>query len=159
MRKKGANGPLTGGVCAVRFWDNINNIAAKRSKRKGQWMAHFSIGHIVRLRDGMFAVRSADYPACEGRDQQVWPAREQFRQALSARVRQAIQRGEAPPLFLTLQDAVASLPAHCKNQLEAPDRQPNTFDYAVIVEVELAAEEAERFISLRIGKLLPEQRL
>jgi hypothetical protein len=122
-------------------------------------MAHFSIGHIVRLRDGMFAVRSAEYPACEGRDQQVWPAREQFRQALTAEVRQEIHQGNAPPLFLSLQDAVESLPEHCRSQLEAPDRQPNTFDYAIIVEVELAAEEAERFTTLRIGKLLPEQRL
>ena len=49
-------------------------------------MAHFSIAHIVRLRDGTYAVLSADYPQCEGRDIQAWPAREKFRSALSEQV-------------------------------------------------------------------------
>jgi hypothetical protein len=122
-------------------------------------MAHFSIGHVVRLRDGSFAVRSAEYPACEGRDLQMWPAREQFREALTERAREAIAKGDLPPLYQSLDEARASLPGHCERQIEAPDRLPKTFDYAVIVEVELGAEEAERFKTIRIGKMLPEARL
>jgi len=118
-------------------------------------MAHFSIGHVVRLSDGMFAVRSAEYPGCEGRDPQMWPAREQFRQALSEEVRHAIREGELPPLYLSLEEAQAGLGEHCKTQIEAPDRLPKTFDYAMIVEVNLAPEEAERFAAIRVGKLLP----
>jgi hypothetical protein len=122
-------------------------------------MAHFSIAHIVRLRDGTFAVRSAAYPSCEGRDLQAWVAREQFRQALTEHVRQMIQEGEMPPLYLSLEEAEEDLGPHCRMQIEAPDRLPKSYDYAVIVEVDLAAEDAERFAAIRIGELLPEARL
>jgi hypothetical protein len=122
-------------------------------------MAHFSIAHIVRLRDGTFAVRSAAYPSCEGRDLQAWAAREQFRQALTEHVRQMIQDGEVPPLYLSLEEAEEDLREHCKVQIEAPDRLPKSYDYAVIVDVDLAAEDAERFAAIRIGELLPETRL
>jgi hypothetical protein len=44
-------------------------------------------------------------------------------------------------------------------QLAAEDRQPNTFDYAVIVDLDLPTVEAERLTALRVGKLLPESRL
>jgi hypothetical protein len=122
-------------------------------------MAHFSIAHIVRLRDGAFAVRSTAYPACEGRDLQAWAAREQFRQALTEHVRQMIQEGEVPPLYLSLEEAEEDLGPHCRMRIEAPDRLPKSYDYAVIVEVDLAAEDAERFAAIRIGELLPESRL
>jgi hypothetical protein len=122
-------------------------------------MAHFSIAHIVRLRDGTFAVRSAQYPSCEGHDLQAWAAREQYRQALSEHVRQMIQEGEVPPLYLSLEEAEEDLSEHCKLQIEAPDRLPKSYDYAVIVEIDLAAEDAERFAAIRIGELLPETRL
>jgi hypothetical protein len=65
-------------------------------------MAHFSIAHMLRLRDGMYAVRSAEYPSCEGHDLQAWAAREQFRHALTEQVRQMIQDGEVPRLYLSL---------------------------------------------------------
>ena len=122
-------------------------------------MAHFSIGHVVRLRDGTFAVRSAEYPSCEGRDLQMWSAREQFRAALTARARQSIAEGELPPLYLSLEEARSDLPAHCARQIDADDRLPKTFDYAVIVEVELLAEEAERLATIRASRLLPEARM
>jgi hypothetical protein len=122
-------------------------------------MAHFSIAHILRLRDGTFAVRSPAYPACEGHDLDAWAAREQFRAALSEQVRQMIQDGEAPPLYLSMEEAGEDLSVHCKMQIEAPDRLPKTYDYAVIVEVDLAAEDAERFAAIRIGELLPETRM
>jgi hypothetical protein len=44
----------------------------------------------------------------------------------------------------------------CKIQIPAADRLPRTYDYAMIVEVDLAADAAERFATLRISKLLPE---
>jgi hypothetical protein len=122
-------------------------------------MGHFSIAHVLRLQSGMFAVRSAEYPSCEGCDVQMWPAREQFRQALSEHVRQMIQQGEMPSLCLSLEEAESSLVQQCKTQIPAADRLPKSYDYAVIVEVDLAADEAERYAAIRIGKLLPESRL
>jgi hypothetical protein len=119
-------------------------------------MAHFSIAHVLRLRDGKYAVRSAEYPSCEGCDAQMWPAREQFRQALSEHVRQMIQDGEMPSLYLSLEEAESTFSEHCKTQIQAPDRLPKTYDYAVIVEVNLPADDAERLAALRIGRLLPE---
>jgi hypothetical protein len=44
-------------------------------------------------------------------------------------------------------------------QLAAEDRQPNTFDYAVIVTLELPRIGSERLAALRVGKLLPESGL
>jgi hypothetical protein len=131
-------------------------IAANEGEAKRQWMTHFSIGHIMRLRDGSFAVRSVEDPECEGRDLLVWPARELFRQAMTERAHQAIAEGELPPLYRSLEDARASLPEHCEIQIDEPDRMPNTLDYAVIVEIALAEEEVERLKTIRIGKLLPE---
>jgi hypothetical protein len=122
-------------------------------------MAHFAIAHVMRLRDGLYAVRSAEFPGCEGRDVAVWPARAQFREALSGHVGAMIRDGEMPALFPSLEEAEAVLGEHCKVQIEAPDRLPKTFDYTVIVEVELAPDDAERFAALRIGKLLPESQL
>jgi ABC-type arginine transport system ATPase subunit len=122
-------------------------------------MAHFSIAHVLRLRDGMFAVRSAEYPSCEGHDFQMWPAREQFRQALSERVRHMIQQGELPPLCASLAEAQSSLAEHCKIQLPAADRLPKTYDYAVIVPLDLSPDDAERFAAARAGKLIPEPQL
>jgi hypothetical protein len=121
-------------------------------------MAHFSIAHVLRLRDGRLAVRSAEYPSCEGCDIEMWPAREQFRQALSEHVRRMIQQGEMPSLYLSLEEAESVLGEYCKTQIPAPDRLPKTYDYAVIVEVDLLADDAERFAAIRIGKLLPETR-
>jgi hypothetical protein len=122
-------------------------------------MAYFAIAHVMRLRDGLYAVRSAEFPGCEGRDVALWPVRAQFREALSGQVSAMIREGEMPPLFPSLEEAEAVLGQHCKLQIEAPDRMPKTFDYTVIVEVDLVAEDAERFAALRIGKLLPESQL
>jgi hypothetical protein len=122
-------------------------------------MPHFAIAQVMRLRDGLYAVRSAEYPACEGHDVQVWTAREQFRRALSEHVSDMLQQGELPSLYLSLQEAELMLPEHCRMQIEAPDRLPKTFDYAVIVEVDLPADDAERFAAIRISELLPATQL
>ena len=107
----------------------------------------------------MFAVRSAQYPSCEGCDVQVWPAREKFRQALSEHVRQMIKQGEMPSLYPSLEEAESGLSKRCSVQIPADDRLPNTFDFATIVEVDLSAEDAERFAAMRVRKLLPETQL
>jgi hypothetical protein len=122
-------------------------------------MTHFSIAHVLRLRDGMFAVRSAEFPSCQGHDFQMWAAREQYRQALSERVREMIQNGEIPSLCVSLADAEASLAEHCKIELPAEDRLAKTYDYAVIVDLDLAPEDAERFALARSRKLLPETQI
>jgi hypothetical protein len=122
-------------------------------------MTHFSIAHVLRLRDGMFAVRSAEFPSCEGQDSQMWSAREQYRQALSERVREMIRNGETPSLCVSVAEAEASLAEHCKMQLPAEDRLPKTYDYAVIVDLELAPDDAERFAVARSRKLLPEPQM
>jgi hypothetical protein len=121
-------------------------------------MPYFSIAHVLQRRDGLFAVRSTEFPACEGCDFQVWQAREQFRQALSEHVRQMIQQGEMPSLHLSLEEAEAGLREHCKMQIPAPDRRPRTYDYPVIIEVSLADDDAERLAAMKIDKLLPETR-
>jgi hypothetical protein len=89
----------------------------------------------------------------------MWPAREQFRQALSAHVRQMIQDGEMPSLYLSLEEAGSIFSEHCKMQIPAPDRLPKTYDYAVIVEVDLPSDDAGRLAALRIGQLLPDTQL
>ncbi len=119
-------------------------------------MAHFAIAHVLRRQDGMYAVRSAEYPSCEGCDVALWPAREQFRLALSEHVRQMIQRGDLPSLYLSLKEAESSLSEHCNIQIPAQDRLARTYDYVVIIEVNLAADDAERFAAMRSGKLFPE---
>jgi hypothetical protein len=121
-------------------------------------MAYFAIGHALQRRDGLYAVRSTEFPACEGRDVALWTAREQFRQALSEHVCHLIQQGELPSLYVSLEEAEAILIEHCRIQIPDPERLPKTYDYAMIVEVNLAAVEAERFAAIRIGKLLPETR-
>jgi hypothetical protein len=122
-------------------------------------MAHFSIAHVLRLRDGMYAVRSAEYPSCEGLDAEIWPAREQFRQALSEHVCHMIRHGEVPSLYLSLEEAEAIFGEHCKMQIPAPDRLPKTYDYAVIVEVDLPPDDAERLAAIRLDRLIPATRL
>ena len=107
----------------------------------------------------MYAVRSTEYPTCEGRDIVLWTARDQFRQVLSEHVAQMILVGELPSLCSSLEEAEASLSAQCRIQIPDPERLPKTYDYAVIVEVNLSPDDTERLATLRIGKLLPESRL
>ena len=105
-------------------------------------MVFLALAYVIRLRDGTYAVRSSDYPDCEGRSSQGWPAREQFRRVLADRVRQMIDQGEIPVQSL---DQVAPIfQSHCRRQIPAPDRLPNTNDYGVIEPVELSPEVAER---------------
>jgi hypothetical protein len=80
-------------------------------------MLLFALGHLLKLSDGAFAVRSADYPDCEGRNQQMWPARQQFRLALGERVRKMIDDGRLPILYESLDEVKDIFPAHCNSPL------------------------------------------
>ena len=123
-------------------------------------MTHFAIAHVLRLRDGLYAVRSAEFPGCEGRDLELWPAREQFRQALSEHVgADDPGRRDAVPCSLRWRRRKQAWARIAGSQIEAEDRMPKTYDYAVIVEVDLAPDDAERLAALRIGKLLPQAQM
>ena len=107
-------------------------------------MVFLALAYVIRLRDGTYAVRSSDYPDCEGRSSQGWPAREQFRRVLADRVRQMIDQGEIPVLYESLDQVAPIFQSHCRKQIPAPDRLPKTNDYGVIEPVELSPEVAER---------------
>ena len=67
-----------------------------------------------------------------------------------------IQEGEVPPsIYLSLEEAESGFGEHCKTQIEAADRLPKTFDYAMIVELDLAADDAERFATIRTRRFIP----
>jgi hypothetical protein len=107
-------------------------------------MVFLALAYVIHLRDGTYAVRSLDYPGCEGRSSQGWPAREQFRHILSGRVRQMIDLGEIPMLYESLDQVAPIFQSHCRKQIPAPDRLPKTNDYGVIEPVELSPEVVER---------------
>ena len=112
-------------------------------------MILFSVAHLLRLHDGSYAVRSTDYPGCEGRAQQVWPAREQFRCALDERVEEMLKRGDTPRLHRSAEEIEPFFAAHCALQIPAPDRMPNTFDVGLIEPVTLSTSAAERLETIR----------
>src|SRR5579864_7413520 len=112
-------------------------------------MLLFALAHLLKLSDGAFAVRSADYPDCEGRNPEMWPARQQFRLALSERVQTMIDDGSLPNLYESLAEVKPIFPAHCNRRLLAPDRLPNSFDWGLIEFVELNSDYAKRLSTLR----------
>ena len=111
-------------------------------------MLLYALANQIRLRDGTYAVRSADYPECEGRSPQGWAAREKFRRALRDRARQVIEEGEVPILYRSLDEVAPIFKSHCRKPIPAPDRLPNTFDLGVIEQVILSDDVAARFASM-----------
>ena len=111
-------------------------------------MLWYALANQIRLRDGTYAVRSADYPECEGRSPQGWAAREEFRRALGDRVRQMIEEGDVPILYRSLDEVAPIFKFHCRKQIPAPDRLPKTFDLGVIEQVILSDDVAARFASM-----------
>ena len=107
-------------------------------------MVFLALAYVIRLRDGTYAVRSLDYPHCEGRSSQGWPARERFRRIVGDCIRQMIHRGEIPMLYESLDQVTPIFQSHCRKQIPAPDRLPNTNDYGVIEPVELSPKVAEQ---------------
>jgi hypothetical protein len=114
-------------------------------------MPVYAVAHLLRLRDGTYAVRSADYPDFEGRDLQRWPALEQFGRLLGDRILQMIDKGQRPTLYYSKEELRSVFPAHCKKQILASDRLPGSFDHGVIVPVNLSAEAMECLAVLRVG--------
>lgn len=118
----------------------------------------FVLAYLVRLRDGTYAVRSPDYPGCEGRDPEPWPAREHFRRAISDRIHEMIEQSEVPVLYRSHYEIKPIFLSHCKTEIPAPDRLPNTYDYGVIEHVALSPEGAERLTAMLAApsrRLLP----
>jgi hypothetical protein len=70
-------------------------------------MLLFAVAHLLRLRDGTYAVRSTEHPECEGRSVDAWPAREQFRRTLAARAEQLVEKGEEPALYYSPEEVEA----------------------------------------------------
>jgi hypothetical protein len=105
-------------------------------------MLCFAFGQLIHLADGTFAVRSLDYPEVEGRGNDGWSAREQFRHALGECVQRVIDQGQLPILLDSVNDISRSFPKYSKNYLDAADRLPKSSDIALIIPVELAPDTA-----------------
>src|SRR5262252_5214807 len=110
-------------------------------------MWYAALAQLLRLQDGSFAVRSADYPECEGRSTEAWTARVAFRRSLADRVQELIALGQVPKLYRS-PELQAAFPSHCRLQIPASDRAPNTFDFGVIEPVKLSSDAEHRLASL-----------
>jgi hypothetical protein len=106
-------------------------------------MLLFAVAHAVRLQDGIYAIRSPEFPGCEARNARVQLAREQFGDVLRERLLQMIEAGEVPGLY-TYEELGSSFAGRCTMQISAPDRMPGTFDRVMAVRAKLPPEAAER---------------
>jgi DNA-binding TFAR19-related protein (PDSD5 family) len=106
-------------------------------------MLLFAVAHAVRLQDGIYAIRSPEFPGCEARNARVELAREQFDDVLRERLLQMIEAGEVPSLY-TYEELGSSFAGRCAVQISAPDRMPGTFDRVMAVRAKLPPEAAER---------------
>ena len=105
-------------------------------------MLLFAVAHAVQLEDGIYAIRSPDFPGCEARHARAELAREQFGDALRKRLLEMIEAGEVPSLR-TYEEIGSSFAARCSVQIPAPDRRKGTFDRVMAVRAKLPPE-AER---------------
>jgi hypothetical protein len=109
----------------------------------------FALAYLLRLRDGTYVVRSPDYPECEGRSSEAWPARERFRDALGDRVQQMVRQGQVPVLYDSADNLAPTLSALSRTQISEPDRHPSTYDTWLIVPVSPTGATAERLGTMR----------
>jgi hypothetical protein len=116
----------------------------------------FALAYSHRLQDETYVVRSLDYPACEGRSAENWPAREQFRNVLGDRVREMVEQGEVPILYDSADDLAPILFSRGTTQIAAPDRHPSSYDTWLIVPVSPLGETAERLAAMRAAQVRPE---
>ena len=116
----------------------------------------FALAYTHRLQDETYVVRSLDYPACEGRNAENWPAREQFRHVLGDRVREMVEQGEVPILYDSADDLAPILSSRGMTQIAAPDRHPSSYDTWLIVPVSPLGETAERLAAMRVAQVRPE---
>jgi hypothetical protein len=106
-------------------------------------MLLFAVAHAVQLQDGIFAVRSPEFPGCEARHTRIELAREQFRDVLRERLLRMLESGEVAGLY-TYEELGSSFAARCTMQLPAPDRMPGSFDRVMAVRAKLPPGVAER---------------
>jgi hypothetical protein len=116
----------------------------------------FAPACLLRLQDETYVVRSLDYPACEGRSDESWPAREQFRHVLGDCVRKMVEQGEVPILYDSADDLAPILSSLGRTQIAAPDRHPSSYDIWLIVPVSPLGETAERLAAMRLAQVQPE---
>jgi hypothetical protein len=116
----------------------------------------FAPACLLRLEDETYVVRSLDYPACEGRSAESWPAREQFRHVLGDCVRKMVEQGEVPILYDSADDLAPILSSLGRTQIAAPDRHPSSYDIWLIVPVSPLGETAERLAAMRVAQVRPE---
>ena len=146
------------GIAAITAPDPLFTGVTQICGGAGEFlMLLYALANQIRLRDGTFAVRSADYPECEGRSPQGWAAREEFRLSLGDRVPQMIEEGNVPILYRSLDEIAPIFKSHCRKQMPAPDRLPNTFDLGVIEEVSLSDDVATRFASMVSAQIRQER--
>ena len=112
-------------------------------------MLLFALAYLLRLQDGTYVVRSPDYPGCEGRGSEGWPAREQFRDALGDRVQLMVGQGEVPILYDLADNLAPVLSSLSRTQISAPDRYPSSHDTWLIVPVSPFGETADRLATMR----------
>jgi DNA-binding TFAR19-related protein (PDSD5 family) len=109
----------------------------------GKPMLLFAVAHAVQLQDGIYAVRSPEFPDCEARHARIELAREQFGDVLRERLLRMIESGEVAALY-TYEELGSSFAARCTMQLPAPDRMPGSFDRVMAVRAKLPPGAAER---------------
>lgn len=90
-------------------------------------MLLFAVAHAVRLQDGIYAIRSPEFPGCEARNARVELAREQFGDVLRERLLQMIEAGEVPSLY-TYEELGSSFAGRCASRSPRPTacRAPST---------------------------------
>ena len=113
-------------------------------------MQLFALAHALQLRDGTFVVRSPDVPGCETQNFRIEAARQAFGEALSARLLQMMEAGEAPTLY-SFEELESSYAVRCRRQIEAPDRMPGSFDRVMAIRAKLPPEAAERLAAMRVS--------
>ena len=113
-------------------------------------MVLFAVAHALRLEDGMYAVRSPEFPGCEARNARIELAREQFGETLRERLLEMIEAGEVPPLY-TYEELAPSFMGCCAAQMPAEDRMPGSFDRVMAVRAKLPPDAAEGLKTLRVA--------
>jgi hypothetical protein len=111
-------------------------------------MPLFAIAHVQQLRNGVVAIRSADFPECEVQCATMQAAREAFSTGLNKRVQQLVEAGEKPRLH-SFEELDYAFSLRCSIEMPAPQRQPGTFDTVIAVRVKLPAAIAARLAAMR----------
>ncbi len=113
-------------------------------------MLLFVLAHALQLRDGTYVVRSPDIPGCETQNFRIETARQAFGEALSGRLVEMIEAGEAPTLY-TYEELESTYAVRCARRIEAPDRMPGCLDKVMAIRAKLPPEAAQRLSAMRMA--------